>query len=482
MWGRPLPLALLLGVLACGAGEEPPAVSGAEAWPLDGFLHYLPKRWGLAMRLPPKKLAESRPEALAGLFRLLGFDPARTNRMLYGAREPQGLDPARSPGFARTPEGDWIEYLPAKDKAAFNRALAKDLGPRRRREEGDYILLSSGQVGRDLVEAGPLPPGDLAFRLRFHPLLALIASPGDQIELRAALGGVGLALRGRFLTAENSATGRAFAASAPISEPLPDYLPGWLGIRVETALPPTFLAGFLTRRLSLHAGVKEQADRVVIERFLREVLTGLDPSAGFAFGIEFREGTVSCVAYGKLAPGPDSPILAKLRKRDRMSFGPLIVDQRDAPKGIAGWSVWLADPAPRLEGLPETAWPLLESMTAEEEGSGLPVAYAKWEDRGILGIGPRADLLVRAVQRRLAQGTELSPGAATLAKLRGAGETGPVLGVVIQKAGLAELAAADRRALRALFGATDTARPPAYIAICGRGSPAGLELTGRLEY
>jgi len=482
MWGRRLPLALLLGALACGAGESPPAASRTEAWPLDGFLHYLPKRWGLAVRLPPKELTERRPEALAGLLRLLGFDPAQANRMLYGAREPQGLDAARAPGFARTPDGKWIEYFPVSDKAAFNRALAKDLGSRRRREEGDWILLSSGQVGRDLVEAGPLPPGDLAFRLRFHPLLALVASPGDQVEMRASLGGAGLALHGRLLAAEDSATGRAFAAASPISEPLLDYLPGWLGVRVETALPPTSLAGFLTRRLSLHAGVKEQADRVVIERFLREVLTGLDQSAGFAFGLEFRDGTASCVAYGKLAPGPDSPILAKLKKRDRMSFGPLIVDQRDAPKGIAGWSVWIADPVPRLEGLPETAWPLLESMTSEEEGSGLPVAYVQWEDRGILDLGPRADLLVRAVERRLADGTELSSGAAALAKLRDAGISRPVLGIVVQGAGLAELAPADRKALRALFGATDAARPPAYVTICGCRSPGGLLLTGRLEY
>jgi len=256
-------------------------------------------------------------------------------------------------------------------------------------------------------------------------------------------------------------------------------------LRLETSFPPTILATFLSRRISTHCGVTEGGDRVVLERFLREMLTAVDPDAGLAFGIEFQEQETSFVAFGRVAEGEPSPILAKLKLGERLSFGPLVVDPRETVTSLHGFGAWLVDPEPQPDGVPTSALNLLVGLAGGEDDP-LPVCFAESEGWFFFGAGPRGDLLVRSTRQRLIRsGAARSPGSQALFDLRAAGAEGTdyVLGAVFNGDGLEGLAQADREDLAAMFGVPATASTPDALAIAGfKSATAELDLLARLLY
>jgi hypothetical protein len=477
----------LLGlVLLLGCGEAPapaPPQTGEETWSFDGFQRFLPEETSVTLRLPPYAEVKERPTRFEVLLRALGRGDASPTRLFYGAEEPFGLAESRAPGLALTPDGAWVHYLPAEDKGRLNQALRDHAGKAAFREEDEWVILSRGGKGPGRGEGGALPPGDLALRVRFHPLLDVLAYPGDTLELGITLGGGGLDIRGRLRPSEKSATRTAIQQARPCNGGLIDFLPAGLAVRVETTLPAVNLSSFLTRRIASHCGLREDKDRILLERLLREVLTAVDPATELAFGLDLRDGETGFVAAGRIAGGPPSTILAKLRRSSRTEFGALILDAREAPRGVIGLAAWIADPRPALEGLPQSTWNLVGDLCGGEE-RGLLFAYAEEKEWFILGAGRGADNLVRMVRRRLSTGSKRSFGSQVLRQVRerGADDSEYLLGVVVVPPLLAGLPDTDRAALWATFGATGKAVEPRAIAVAGSRSENGLALEGRLLY
>jgi hypothetical protein len=434
----------------------------------------LPPDASVVARLPSVRTAQEDPAATAAFLRMLGRGG------LHGPSGDAGLDPAAAPGLAGTPSGGWVHYLPAADRAALHRALGARAPDVVIREEGPYVIVSGGGAAAARGEDPPLLPGALSLRVRHHPLLAALAQPGDVLEIALAFAAGGFDLHGRLLPAPEGPTAEALRGARVLRGGLLDFIPGSLGLRVETSLAPALLAPWLARRVAVHASIREEADRVLLERLLREALTGADPEGGLAFGIEAREGGISFVALGRTAAGPPSPVLARIRRQSRTSFGPLVLDARDA-EGITGLQAWIAEGQPALEGLPEAAWPLAASLCGGEEG-GLPIAFLDPEGWWVLGAGPRADVLARDVARRLREGSRRSTGAALLDAARERGGGDYVLGAVAAHEGLRDLPAADRAALGAAFGALPDAKPPQVVALAGFRQDGALALEGRAAY
>lgn len=476
---------LLLGLLlaaACGEATAPPP-SGPPVParpPADEFLDHLPAGVALTMRLPSAAAVEERPEAMAALLRACGHGAASPRSAFFAVDRPEGIDPDRAPGLALTAAGGWVHYLPAGDKGALNRALQGRGGKASVRELDRWIVLSRVGHGAGEFREDPLPVGDLALRVRHHPLLKLLGQTGDVVELGLRIGPGGVDLAGRLVPGGSGGTAAMLADARPGAGGLVDYIPSGLALRIETTLPPTLLATFLTRRLILHGGVEAPDDRVLLERFLREVLTGTDPDSGYALGLEFKGGKASFVVVGEAGPGPASPILAKLQRDERSSYGALVLDRRDAPDGLLGWYAWIADAKPKLDGLPECGWGWVDGLAHEEKG--LLLAYARWQRWFVVAGGPRADLLARAVRSRVARGANRSLGSFLLLDLcqRGGGDY--VLGAVFAAVGLDGLPPADRRALGAMFHAGADAQAPRALAVAGFRADGALVLTGRALY
>lgn len=474
---------LLLGWLcwAAACGEAPaPAPPAPPVAATDGFLGHLPKGVTLSMRLPSAAAVERRPEVFSALLRACGRDAVSPRAVFFAVDQPEGIDPERGPGLAMTPTGGWVHYLPARDKSALNRALQGRAGSVSVRELNEWIVLSRVGQGAGDFEEGPLPAGDLALRVRQHPLLRLLGQTGDVLELGLRLGGGGFDLAGRVVPGGSGGTAAALADARPGPGGLVDYIPSGLAVRVETTLPPTLLASFLTRRTVAHCGVEAKDDRVLLERFLREVLTGIDKDTGYALGLEFKEGRASFVVVGAIGPGPASPILAKLQRDLRSSFGALIFDEREAPDGLIGWYAWVADAEPKLDGLPECSWGWVDGLAHEERG--MLLAYARWRRWFIVAGGPRADLLARAVRSRVARGASRSRGSFALLDLRQQGSGAYILGAVVAAPGLDGLPPADREALAAMFFAGAGAQAPRELALAGFRKDGALILTGRAVY
>lgn len=470
---------LFLAAAACGDAPAPAPPAPGSA-PADEFLSHLPRGVAVSMRLPSAAAVERRPEAFSALLRACGRDRTSPRAVFFAVDRPEGIDPERGPGFALTSTGGWVHYLPARDKGALNSALQSRAGDVSVRELNRWIVLSRiGQGAGDFKE-GALPEGDLALRVREHPLLRLLGQTGDVLELGLRLGPGGLDLAGRVVPGGSGGTAAALAAARPGPGGLIDYIPSGLALRVETTLPPTLLASFLTRRTVAQCGVEAPDDRVLLERFLREVATGIDGDTGYALGLDFKGGRASFVVVGAIGPGPPSPILAKLQRDERSSYGALVLDEREAPDGLIGWYAWVADAAPKLDGLPECTWGWINGLASEERG--MPLAYARWRRWFIVAGGPRADLLARAVRSKVARGPNRSRGSFALLDLRLEGSGDYVLGAVVAAAGLDGLPPEDRKALAAMFFAGPTAQAPRAIALAGFRRDGALALTGRAGY
>jgi len=464
---------------ACGDATDdgPPAPVRAAA---DDFLSHLPQGVALSMRLPSAAAVERRPEVFSALLRACGHDATSPRSLFFAVDQPEGIDPEQGPGFAMTPAGGWVHYLPARDKSALNRALQGRAGTVSVRELNRWIVLSRVGQGAGDFEEDPLPAGDLALRVRQHPLLELLGQTGDVLELGVQLGAGGFDLAGRVVPGGSGGTAAALAGARHGAGGLIDFIPSGLALRVETTLPPTLLASFLTRRTIAHCGIDAADDRVLLERFLREVVTGIDPDTGYALGLEFKGGKVSFVVVGESGPGAASPILAKLLRDERSSYGALILDEREAPDGLIGWYAWVADAAPKLDGLPECSWGWVDGLANEERG--LLLAYARWRRWFIVAGGPRADLLARAVRSKVARGANRSRGSFALLDLRQRGGGDYVVGAVFAAAGLDGFPPEDRQALAAMFHAGANAQAPRALALAGFRKDGALMLTGRALY
>jgi hypothetical protein len=422
--------------------------------------------------------ASARQDAVAALVRALGYEGTRPSAFLYGADTVEGVAPGTTPWAAITASGGWMRVLRAGDMAALRRAF-RDLPPDVVAQETDGFLVTfRGTLPGAGVEP-PLPPGELALRVRHHPLLAAVAESGDVLEAGVDLGSGGLDARGRLIPGPSSPTKGLLDRAAPGAGGLLDFLPAGTFLRIETTLPSVFPAAAVARRLARHVGFQEERDRVVVERFLREALTGADPKTGLAIGCEARGGELTVVVVARDADSAVSPILKKLRSDERSSFGPLVLDRREAPKGLVGWDAWVAQAQPQIEDLPECLWSAVDRLA--DESKGVPVAYSAFGGWSVVAAGPRADALAKAARSRLEGGAARSPGAEELRRLRDSGEGDYVLGVVVE-AGAAELPAADLAALRALFGDAEGARGPRAVAVAGFRASGGLDLRVRVLY
>ena len=225
-----------------------------------------------------------------------------------------------------------------------------------------------------------------------------------------------------------------------------------------------------------------EKDRVLVERFLRELLTGLDASAGMAIGVEFRDGQTSFVALGRIGEGAPSPLLAGVRSHGRSSFGPLVLDvRREAPKGILGHFAWVTNPNPQLDDLPETLWSLVGDLCGGEEG-GLLTAYVEYQGWYLLGAGRRADRLVATVHKRLRGAAQRSSGSRALRAVRGRGKGDYVLGIVLAGSGFDGLVDNDRKELARLLHAGPSAEGSGTIALSFFRDGEEIRIEGRMLY
>lgn len=462
---------------ACGDGSTaapppaeapPPEESAFRRWPADTTV---------ALRLPSPAAVKARPDAFKALVRTLGYEGTSPSAFLFGADSTDGVEGKTPPWAAITASGAWLRALPVSDMAAARRAFAGLPPDVVAQEHGGFLVLFRGTLPGEGAEP-PLPPGDLALRVRHHPLLALVAESGDLLEAALDLGSAGLDARGRLVPGPKSPTKGLLARAARGEGGLLDFLPPSTFLRIETTLPPVFVATFVARRLARHTRFAEEKDRVLVERFLREALTGADPAAGLAIGCEARAGELSVVVVARDGEGPISPVLKKLRADDRSSFGPLVLDRRDAPKGLVGWYAWIAQAKAEIEDLPECLWGA--AVAIEDESKGVPVAYAAFDGWSVVAVGPRADALARATKSRLEGGSTRSPGAAELRRIREEGGE-YVIGVVVEP-GAADLPAADLAAVRALFGGLEGARGPKAVAAAGFRAGGNLDLRVRVLY
>jgi len=486
---------IALGLLAAACGGDPasatPAQDGdasGEAWPADGFLHYLPDGTMLVARLPTLEAVRAEPRPYRELVKRFGWGEDVT-AMLFGAAEPDGLDADRSPGFVRTVGDAWAHYLPATDKGRLNAALAERRSRLTHREEGDWIILSKGGAGAGRNQGDPLPPGTMALRVHHHPLLTAFANPGDTVEAGGRAGPGGLEFRGRLRTGARSPTADVFAAAGPMPDERLDLLPPTLAPRVETTLPAAELASMLAARLAVHGGIRAGDDRVVVERFLREVFTGADSAAGYAFGVDFRDGSGTLVATGRLAGGRDSPILHLVRGEARSTYGPLVLDlARGAPEDPAAkrgrwrWRAWLVEPDGKLEGLPDSLWESVGLLVRGEE-AGLEVVYERLDDRFVFAAGPRADRLAAKVAEGLRGPFRRSLAGTHLRTLYQAGDGDYKLGIAVDGRGVRRMPDKDLAALRrAFFAGEDGSVPSRAVLALWQEDDGGLGLLARLLY
>jgi len=465
----------LLLLAACG---EPPAIpdgkTGAEPWPVDGFLRLVPENASIIARLPRTATDETARTAALTMFGWAGDDALLANL--------DGRDPERADGCVVTAAGTWLHFLPAADKGRMNAALRERADRLAVREEADWLVIGTGGAPAP-GEAEPLRPGDAAVRVEHHALLNELAQPGDRLDIGVSLFGGGIDASGHLTPGKGSPTADAIArAGGPLEGHL-DLLPAALSVRVESTIPTTAYATWLARRIALHTSLAEGELRDNIERFLREAATGIDAASGIAFGIDLTTPKApGFVAVGRIAAGPASPILAKLRRGRRESFGGLVLDVREVKqKGLLGWYAWVPQAVASDAGLPRTALPLLGALVSEDDG--VPVAYAEAEGYAILAAGARADLLASAVHRCVTGGATQSAGARQLAILRDRRDDGDcILAVVVAGNRFEGLAPSDAGALRSLLGATEKAVAPAHLVVAGFRAEAGLDLEARVIY
>lgn len=467
-------LACLLAACGSGEGGNGPVTEGAPAgaglmrWPADTTV---------AVRLPAPAAAAAKKEAFLALAQALGSGES-PSAFLYGAEATDGVAPGTTPWAALTAAGGWMRVLRAADMAALRGAFAGIAPDVVAQETEGFLVLCRGTLPGKGDEP-PLPEGDLALRVRHHPLLALVAESGDLLEAGIDAGDGGLDVRARLVPGPQSPTAALLLRAVPSAGGVLEFLPPTAFLRIETTLPPVFLAAPVARRLARHAGFPEPKDRVVVERLLREVLSGADPASGLAIGVEARGGELTFVVVARDGDGPASPILRKLRADERSSFGALVLDRRDAPKGLEGWDAWVAQGDPQIEELPECLWGTAGALG--DESKGVQVAYAAFSGWSVAAMGPRADQLARATKSRLESGSTRTAAAEELRLLREAGGD-YVIGVVIEPA-LAELPAADLAAVRALFGAAEGASGAKGVAAAGFVAPdGGLDLRVRVAY
>jgi hypothetical protein len=419
----------------------------------------------------------ARPDGFVALLKTLGRggSPAA---FLFGADAPDGIAQGTQPSAAVTASGGWLRALPAADMAALRGAFASQPPEVVALESDGFLVLFRDTVPGDAVEA-PMPPGDVALRVRHHPLLHAFVESSDTLDAGIDLGGGGLDARARLVPGPGSETRDLIASAHKGPIDLLEFLPPTTFLRIETTFSATFPAASVARRLARHLGFADDTDRVVAERFLREVLTGVDPAAGIAIGCEAKGGELSLVAIARDGKGELSPILKKLRADDRSSYGPLVLDRQGQAAGVTRWHLWVAQAEPRIEELPECLWSAVSLLA--DESKGLPVAYAAFDGWSVLAIGPRAEALARTTRARLLEGSSRTPGANELFRLREEGEGDYVIGIVCE-AGLADLPSADLAALRAAFGGTEGARGPKALAAAGFRGKEGLELRVRVFY
>jgi hypothetical protein len=472
-------LSALLACLLAACGDDtrpapPPAHAGATAapdfgrWPADTTVF---------LRLPPPSRVAAAPEGPAALLRALGRSGAEPSAFLYGAAAPEGLAQKAPPHAALTASGGWMRVLEASDMASLRRSFEGALGDVVAQETDGLLVLFRGTLPGAGAEPA-LPAGDLAIRVRHHPLLATFAESGDVLEAGLDLGGAGFDARARLVPGPGSPTADLLARAVPGDGGLLDYLPPSTFLRIETTLPSVFAAAGVAKRLARHLGVAEAKDRVVVERFLREALTGADPATGLAIGVEARAGEISVVVIARDAGGAASPILAKLRSEDRSSYGALVLDRRASPAGH-GWLAWVAQAGPLLDDLPECLWSAVDLLS--DEAKGLPVAYATCEGMSVVAFGPRADALAVATRARLVGGSSRTAGAAALRGLRESRGGDYVIGLVVEAAA-ADLPAADLQSLGASLGGIEGARGTVAFAAAGFRTEGALELLARAFY
>ena len=487
---------LWLGLSAgCGgsAPEKRAPVEEKPEWPLDGFLALAPEGASWIGRLPRTATLEDKSAEITALLRTAdwGDDPYRA---WFGLTPLEGMDADRAAGVAVTGKGARVRYYPTGDAATLNRSLQPLLNANQLRESGRWTLVESTTTGNPQPQSEPMPRGDLALRIHQHPALAMFARPGDVLDLGFDLRESGFEWHGRLRAGPRTEnTDDAISRAQPGYGGMLNRLPGWLAFRMETTAPPTALAATIARRFAVHTGIREEGDRAQVVRLLREALSGADADEGFAFGVEFRAGQATCVVTGAL--GKDrSPILARMARDDRSSFGPMVFDTRDmGPKRKGetrdGWALWLVDPEAKVDGLPEVFWPLVGAACEGEDGPGLTIAYFESEGSFACAVGPRADLLVRSVAKRWRNPVE-EPGTEQLWHVRqrasDPGRTGPapayVAGLVVCRAGLEELGTADQAMLKKLFGLGPDAKWPETIAMAAFRDGHDLRLFGRTVY
>jgi len=485
-------IVLACWLAACGdpaprpGDATPPAGTADAGWPLDGFLHYLPTEWATVVRLPSADAAAAHPDDVAALLRQWGFPADDAGALLFCAQDPEGLDRTQGVGLAMDATGAWSQYLPAADKGALNQSLRASATDRVFREEGSWLVLSD-RAPRGPSETGePLPPGDLAFRVRYHALLRALADLGDVLTGTVTLGGAGLEARARLVPGPASATRDALTAARAASVPgLLDYIPASAGMRLETTLPPTVFAPLLTRGIAVHSGMAADSDREILERLLRELLTGVDRDTGLAVGLEFSEGELTVVFVGRIAQGPPSSILAAMQRPERITYGAVVLDPRDDAPDLVAKGAWVIGAEPSTDGCPASALGLVVGL-AGGESAPLPMSWKSAGDWFVLGAGPHADHLVRATLIRLTRaGANRTEASNQLLSIREKSEHAArpyVLGFVADTDALTHLEEADAKALRAQFGMLESAPAPHLLAVAGFLDAGALLLDGRLLY
>lgn len=461
---------------ACGddATPTPPTPPPTDAAVAPGFERW-PGDTTVFLRLPPAERIAEAPDGAKALLRALGRGDEDPHAFLFGTKSPEGLAPGAPPHAALTASGGWMRVLRASDMPALRRSF--DGGDVVAQETGDLLVRFRGTLPGTHVEP-PLPAGDLAIRVRHHTLLAEVAESGDLLEAGIDLGGAGLEARVRLVPGPGSPTADRLARARPGEGGLVDYLPPSTFLRVETTLDPVFAAAGVAKRVARHLGLAEAKDKVILERLLREALTGADPATGLAIGVEARGGELSVVVVARDAEGDASPILAKLRTEERSSFGAVVLDARTSPAG-RGWFAWVAQAQPEIEELPECLWGAVSLLS--DESKGLPVALSAFEGWSVVAVGPRADALALATRSRLERGSARTTGAEELRKLRGSRDGDYVLGIVVELAAT-DLPAADLRALVASLGGIEGARGAAAFAAAGFRTEGALEFLARAFY
>ncbi len=448
------------------------------------FLSYLPTQVPVVLRLPAVDDLRAREKEFESLARVLGWSEGSLDAFFFDIEAQKGIDPARPAGMAVAADGSWVRYLPAADKRLLSEAYRDRVAEGARyREEGDMVILSQGGEGPGTDEIGALMAGDIGVHIRFHPLLGVLSHPTDTLDLGVTVEAGGLSLKGRLQPGAESPTNQAIEAAVPARGGLIELLPVSMGLRVETTLPATIFDGLVARRIAVAAGIKEEADRIVLIRLLREALTAVDRESGIAFGVDFEKGKASFAVVGKIAAGPPSRVLNKMRKGGRHVFGSLVIDSEREDrmaKGILGFYAWVAQAELNVKGLPESLWDCARVLCDSSHGLGL--AYTEHEGYFAFAAGEGADTLAQTIRRRLRGGPKRSRSAWMLHELRQASGREYVLGIIASGPGMAGAAAADRAALERIFGASSGSGAPRAVAVAVFREGKTLELDGRVAW